>query len=196
MGYACRSVFVLIFGREFTLATSTKKNKLFKKPIINRQIRAQEVRLIDETGKQLGVVPFEEAARLAIERKLDLIQVTEKVTPVVCKLGDYGKYLYQEEKKNKSTKKQKGGELKRIRLTFNISLHDLETKAHQTEKFLNKGNKVRVEMYLKGREKAFQDLARKKVSKFLEILQNATPIKIERDLKKEFGGLMIIISKG
>jgi len=173
-----------------------QKNKLFKKPIINRQIRAQEVRLIDETGKQLGVVPFEEAARLAIERKLDLIQVTEKVEPPVCKLGDYGKYLYQEEKKNKSTKKQKGGELKRIRLTFNISLHDLETKAHQTEKFLNKGDKVRVEMYLKGREKAFQDFAKEKVNKFLEILQNATPIKIERDLKKEFGGLMIIISKG
>ena len=99
-------------------------------------------------------------------------------------------------KKNKSTKKQKGGELKRIRLTFNISLHDLETKAHQTEKFLNKGDKVRVEMYLKGREKAFQDFAKEKVNKFLEILQNATPIKIERDLKKEFGGLMIIISKG
>ncbi len=154
------------------------------------------MRLIDETGKQLGVVPFEEAARLAIERKLDLIQVTEKVEPPVCKLGDYGKYLYQEEKKNKGLKKQKGGELKGIRLTFNISLHDLETRVHQAEKFLNKGDKVRVELPLRGREKALQEFAKEKINKFIEILQNIIPIKIERELKKEFGRLIIIISKG
>ena len=154
------------------------------------------MRLIDETGKQLGVVPFEEAARLAIERKLDLIQVTEKVEPPVCKLGDYGKYLYQEEKKNKGLKKQKGGELKGIRLTFNISLHDLETRVHQAEKFLNKGDRVRVELPLRGREKALQEFAKEKINKFLEILQNIIPIKIERELKKEFGRLIIIISKG
>ena len=75
---------------------------LFKKPLANNQIRAREVRLIDETGKQMGVVPLEEALNLAKERNLDLIQVTEKVEPPVCKLGDYGKYLYQEEKKESS----------------------------------------------------------------------------------------------
>jgi len=151
--------------------------------------------LIDETGKQLGVVTFEAAANLAIERKLDLIQVTEKVEPPVCKLGDFGKYLYQEEKKNKTLKKQKGGEIKGIRLTFNISLHDLETKAHQAEKFLNKGDKVKIGLYLRGREKAFQGLAKEKVDTFLGIIQKTTPIKIERDLKKEFGGLTMIITK-
>lgn len=168
---------------------------MIKKPLINNQIRTKEVRLIDETGKQMGVVSFEEAARIAIERKLDLIQVTEKVEPPVCKLGDYGKYLYREEKKSKLGKKQKGGELKGIRLSYNISLHDLETRVNLAEKFLNKGNRVRIELRLRGREKGLQDFAKEKVNKFLEILQNTIPIKIERELKREPRGLTMIISK-
>ncbi len=167
-----------------------------KKPLVNQQIRAKEVRLVDETGKQLGVVPFEKAADLAIERKLDLIQVTEKVQPPVCKLGDFGKYLYREEKKEKNTHKQRVREFKGLRLTFNISLHDLETRAHQAEKFLAKGDVVRIELRLKGREKALQKFAEEKIKKFLEILNKITPIKVERELKKEFRGLTMIISKG
>lgn len=166
-----------------------------KKLLVNKQIRAREVRLIDETGKQLGVVPFEEAARLAIERRLDLIQVTEKLDPPVCKLGDYGKYLYQEDKKEKATHKHKGGELKGIRLTFNISLHDLETKVHQTEKFLGRGDRVRIELPLRGRQKALQDFGRERVEKFLEILKSTTAIKIEKELKREPRGFTMIISK-
>jgi len=133
---------------------------------------------------------------MARERNLDLIQVTEKVDPPVCKIEDYGKYLYREEKKNRSIKKQKGGELKGIRLTYNISLHDLETRARQAEKFLNKGDVVRVELTLRGREKALQDFAKEKMNKFLEILNNIIPIKIEKGLKREARGLILIISKG
>lgn len=151
--------------------------------------------MIDETGKQLGVVPFEEAARLAIERKLDLIQVTQKVEPPVCKLGDYGKYLYREEKKEKATRKHKGGELKGIRLTFNISLHDLETKVRQAEKFLKRGDRVRIELPLRGREKALQDFAKEKIEKFLEILRGVISIRIERELKREPKGFTMIIFK-
>lgn len=151
--------------------------------------------MIDETEKQLGVVPFEEAARLAIERKLDLIQVTQKVEPPVCKLGDYGKYLYREEKKEKATRKHKGGELKGIRLTFNISLHDLETKVRQAEKFLKRGDRVRIELPLRGREKALQDFAREKIEKFLEILKGVISIRIERELKREPKGFTMIIFK-
>lgn len=170
-------------------------NHLIKKPLVNRQIRAKEIRLIDETGKQLGIVSFEEAGRLAIERKLDLIQVTEKVEPPVCRLGDYGKYLYQEEKRGKATHKHKGGELKGIRLTFNISLHDLETRAHQAEKFLNRGDRVKIDLPLRGRQKALHDFGKEKMEKFLEILKAAVPIKIERELKKEPRGFTMIISK-
>ncbi len=168
---------------------------MIKKPLVNNQIRAPQVRVIDEIGKQLGVISPEEALRIARERNLDLIQVTEKVEPPVCKIGDYGKYLYQEEKKGKAAKKHRGGELKGIRLTFNISLHDLETRVRQTEKFLSKGDKVRIELPLRGRQKALGDFAKEKVGKFLEILKNTTPIKIERELKRESRGLTMIISK-
>ncbi|MDP2930687.1 MAG: translation initiation factor IF-3, partial [bacterium] len=105
----------------------------------NNQIRAPEVRLVDETGKQLGVVSLIEALKLAQERQLDLIQVTEKVVPPVCKLGDYGKYLYWQEKKHKETRIRRGGETKGIRLSFGISPHDIEIRANQAEKFLKEG---------------------------------------------------------
>jgi len=89
-----------------------------------------------------------------------------------------------------------GGELKGIRLSFNISQHDLETRAFQCEKFLKQGNKARIELPLRGRERALQDFAKKKIDNFLEILRKLLPIKIERELKKEARGLTIIIAKG
>ena len=151
--------------------------------------------MIDEEGIQVGIVSLEEALSKARERSLDLIQVTEKVVPPVCRIGDYGKYLYREEKKGRATQKHKGGETKGIRLSFNISPHDLETRAHQAEKFLNKGNRVIIELRLRGREKALQGVAREKVDKFMEILKSSIPVKIERELKREFRGLTMIISK-
>ena len=168
---------------------------MFKKLLINHQIRAREIRLIDEIGKQLGIISLEEALRISRERNLDLIQVTEKVEPPVCRLGNYGKYLYREEKKEKTAHKHKGGELKGIRLTFNISQHDLETRVRQTEKFLKRGDRVRIELPLRGRQKALQDFAKGKMEKFLEILKETTPIKIERELKREPRGFSMIISK-
>ena len=167
-----------------------------KKPLVNRQIRAKEVRTIDETGKQLGVMGLEKALQEAEGRHLDLIQVTEKVEPPVCKIMDYGKYLYQEKKKEKqAVKKQKGGELKGIRLGFAISQHDLEVRARQAEKFLKNGNKVRIEMILRGREKALGNFAREKINKFLEVLQGLVPYKVERELKRESRGFLMIIAK-
>lgn len=164
-------------------------------PLINNRIRAKEVRLIDETGKQLGVLPIEKALEMAKEKNFDLIQVTEKIEPPVCKIMDHGKYLYHLKKKEAKAKHSHVGELKGIRLTFAISEHDLKTRAIQAEKFLNKGNKIRIELVLRGREKAHQDFAREKVQKFIELLKLTTPIKIERELKKEFRGLTMIISK-
>ena len=165
-------------------------NRIF----INNQIRAREVRLIDETGKQIGVISLEEALRRAQERNLDLIQVTEKVDPPVCKIGEYGKYLYSLQKKEKSAKAHTS-EVKGVRLGIATSMHDIETKANQAEKFLKKGNKVKIEMVLRGREKAFKDMAKEKINHFLEILNKKVPIKMESEIKKDFRGLATIISK-
>jgi len=151
--------------------------------------------LIDEAGKQLGVLALEKALQIAGERGFDLIQVTERVEPPVCKLMDYGKYLYQLEKKEKSAEHHKAGLIKGIRLTFAISEHDLEVRTHQAEKFLKQGDKVRIEMKLRGREKAHQDFAKEKIKKFLEALEKSIPIRIERELKKQAGGLTMIVLK-
>ena len=171
-----------------------KKKPQIKRTFINYQIRASEVRVIDETEKQIGVMPTAEALKMAKERNLDLIQVTEKVIPPVCKIGNFGKFLYHLKKKERMAK-PKGGELKGIRLSFKISDHDLETRAKQSEKFLKKGNKIRIEMRLKGREKALQGFAREKIEKFLGVLEKLIPIKIERKLKKQPRGLTIIVSR-
>lgn len=165
-----------------------------KKPPINNRIRAKEVRLIDEDGSQVGVVPLDKAIETAKGKNLDLIQVTDKVSPPVCKIGDYGKHLYRLKKKESSAKHKKS-ETKGIRLSFKISEHDMETRMKQAAKFLNKGDKIKIELRLRGREKAHQDVAREKVKKFVEQLNNLIPVKMEREIKKEPRGLVTIVSK-
>jgi len=149
--------------------------------------------VIDESGKQLGILKLEEALQIARGRNLDLIQVTERVEPPVCKIMEYGKYLYWLQKKEKKVKKVR--KVKTVRFGFNISLRDLENKVIQAEKFLKKGNRVKIEMILRGREKGFLDLAKEKIKQFLEILEKKIPIKIEEELKKRPRGLTMIISK-
>ena len=165
------------------------------KILVNNFIRAKEVRVISETGEQLGIMNIFAAIDLAKSKGLDLIQVTEKVEPPVCRIAEYGKFLYTQQKKEKKMTKPKGGELKEIRLTFNISPHDMETRAKQAEKFLNDGDKVKINMSLRGREKAMGQFATDKVKLFLNNLNSIIPIKTERELKREPRGFTMIVSK-
>jgi len=165
------------------------------KILINNFIRAKEVRVISETGEQLGVMNIFAAIDLAKSRGLDLIQVTEKVDPPVCKIANHGKYLYQQQKKEKKMSKPRGGDLKEIRLTFNISPHDMEVRANQAKKFLDDGDKVKINMSLRGREKAMGQFATDKVKLFLQNLNSLIPIKTERELKREPRGFTMIVSK-
>ncbi len=166
------------------------------KVLINNFIRAKEVRVIDEVGTQLGVMDIFIAIDLAKSKGLDLIQVTEKVEPPVCRIGNYGKYLYSLQKKERKIKVHtKISKLKEIQLGFNISPHDIEVKATQAEKFLKNGDKVKIGMMLKGREKAMGEFAKKKILFFLETMDKLIPIKTERELKREPKGFTLIISK-
>lgn len=162
--------------------------------LINNYIRAKEVRVVDEEGKQLGILPIAEAIQLAKSKGLDLIQVTEKAVPPVCKIGDLGKFLYQQQKKERKIR-PKGGKLKEVKISFNISSHDLEIKAKAAEKFLKEGDKVKLNMVLRGREKALGDFAKEKVNLFVINLESLIPIKVERELKREPRGLTMIIGK-
>ncbi len=136
---------------------------------------------------------IDEAQRLAKEKELDLVEVAPKANPPVCKIMDYGKYCYWEEKKeHKHRVVQKKGELKTICLSIRISDHDLGVKAHQAKKFLKKGNKVQVEILLKGREKMHGNLAEKVLRKFQELLK--TEAEIDKDLNRK-GFILSLILK-
>lgn len=172
------------------------KKKQYKKPTpINNRIRAEKVRLIDEEGNQLGVVTLKEALKMAYAKDLDLVQVTEKADPPVCRITEYGKYLYSQEKKKRQQKTQKGGDLKGIRLSFNISPHDMETRANQAEKFLSRGDKIKIEIILRGRQRALTQVANDKIKQFIELLNARIPIKTERDIQRRGRNLIMIISK-
>ena len=123
--------------------------------MVNGQIREREVRLIDENGEQLGIVPTREALAKAEEAGLDLVCVSPKAVPPVCKIIDYGKYRYEQARKEKEAKKkQKIVEIKEIRMSPNIDTNDLNTKIGAARKFLQKGNKVKVSIRFRGREMA------------------------------------------
>ena len=126
---------------------------------INEQIRVREVRLIDDLGEQKGIVPTIEALRMAKEKDLDLVEVSPNANPPVCKILDYGKYRFEQEKKLRESKKnQKVLKLKEIRMQPKIGPGDLDTKAKHVQEFLEEGNKVKVTIRFRGRELAHTEL--------------------------------------
>ena len=157
----------------------------------NHQIRAPRVRVIDNSGKNLGLMNTFEAIKLAQEAELDLIEITAKTDPPITRIMEYGKYLYQQGKKQKGTK-QITGEVKGIRIGMTTSEHDLHVKAKMVDKFLKKGYKVRVELIMKGREKALNKLANEKIEKFLNALQQE--YSMEQEPRKYPRGMQFTVS--
>ncbi|MBO9305950.1 translation initiation factor IF-3 [Thermomicrobium sp.] len=138
---------------------------------VNERIRVPEVRLIDETGHHLGIIRTEEALRLARERGLDLVEVQPNASPPVCRIMDYGKYRYEESRREReSRKRQKTIEVKEIRLRPRIDTHDLETKVRQIQQFLTDGAKVKVTVLFRGREIVYQDLGERVLQRVIDLL--------------------------
>lgn len=126
---------------------------------INEQIRVREVRLIDDKGDQKGIVATIEALKIAKEQELDLVEVAPQANPPVCKILDYGKYRFEQEKKLRDSKKnQKQLKLKEIRMQPKIGAGDLDFKSKHVQEFLNEGNKVKVTIRFRGRELAHTEL--------------------------------------
>jgi len=123
--------------------------------MINEQIRDREVRVIGTDGQQLGVMSSRDAQKLADEAELDLIKISPKAKPPVCKIMDYGKFRYEQQKREKEAKKKQHiVEVKEIRLSPNVEINDLKTKANNARKFIEKGDKVKVTLRFRGREMA------------------------------------------
>ena len=138
---------------------------------INEEIREKEIRVIGPDGQMLGMMSSLEAMEIANEKDLDLVMIAPKAEPPVCKIMDYGKYRFEEMKKEKEAKKkQKVIEIKEIRVSPNIEQHDFEFKVKNAKSFLAAGNKVKITLRFKGREAAYASLGEKVLNNFAEAL--------------------------
>ena len=137
--------------------------------MINEQIRDKEVRVIGQDGEQLGIMSAKEAYLMAKNAELDLVKIAPGAKPPVCKIINYGKYRYEQARREKEAKKkQKTIDVKEIRLSPNIDTNDLNTKSNQARKFLSKGDKVKVTLRFRGREMAHTDIGQDLLLKFAE----------------------------
>ena len=141
---------------------------------VNEMIRIREVRVIDEEGNQLGIIPTPEALKMAKDKDLDLVEVSPNANPPVCKILDYGKYKFEQEKKLRDSKKnQKVLKLKEIRMQPKIGTGDLDTKAKHIQEFLDEGDKVKVTIRFRGRELAHTELGYDILNEVLKRLTSA-----------------------
>ena len=162
--------------------------------MINEQIRDREVRLIGEEGEQLGVMSSREAQKLADEAGLDLVKIAPTAKPPVCKIVDYGKYRFEQARKEKEArKKQKTIEIKEIRLSPNIDTNDLNTKINAAKKFLTKGDKVKVTLRFRGREMAHMNASKHILDDFAEALTEIAVV--EKPAKVEGRSMTMVLAE-
>jgi len=149
--------------------------------------------LIDEKGQQVGIIDTFKARKMAQEKGLDLVEISPSARPPVCKIIDWGKFQYQQSKKLQQSKaKQKKTDIKGVRIRLATGENDLIFKANQAKKFLKAGNKVKAEIILRGREKAFAQQSKEKLEQFIDKID--FPYRIEQDAKRQFNGFNIIIA--
>lgn len=162
--------------------------------MINEQIRDREVRLISEDGEQLGIMSSKDAMKLAKEANLDLVKISPTAKPPVCKIIDYGKFKYEQARKDKEAKKkQKVTDVKEIRLSPNIDQNDLDTKANQARKFLTKGDKVKVALRFRGREMAHMGMSRQILDAFYAKVEDIAVV--EKPAKLEGRSMIMFLTE-
>jgi len=155
-----------------------------RKHKINDEIQGNELRVIDSDGGQLGVLPRKKALDLARERGLDLVLIAPQAKPPVCKIIDYGKFAYEQQKREKAQKKaQQQQELKEIRLRAGTDTHDLDFKMRHSHEFLEKGHKVKATVMFRGREIVHKDLGYDLLQKFIDGLADVS--KVDQEIKSE-----------
>ena len=162
--------------------------------MINEQIRDKEIRLIGENGEQLGIMSAKDAMKMAREAELDLVKIAPTAKPPVCKIIDYGKYRYELARKEKEAKKkQKVTDVKEIRLSPNIDVNDLNTKANQARKFLSKGDKVKVALRFRGREMAHVGMSKQILDDFYSRVEDVAVI--EKPAKMEGRSMIMFLGE-
>lgn len=164
---------------------------------VNEQIRVPEVRVIDDEGNMLGVMPTRQAINMAREKELTLVEVSPKAQPPVTRLMNYGKLQYQKNRQaQKQRAQQKKTETKGIKLSLRIGKNDIIIRKDQAKKFLGEGNKVKIELNLRGREKQHKELATEIMRNFIDLLKEEVPeLALDQPIKYKGNGFLTIISK-
>ena len=153
---------------------------------INEEIRDKEVRVIDSDGSQLGIMPVHQALEMAYARNLDLVKIAPQAKPPVCKIIDYGKFRFEQAKREKEARKnQRVVEIKEIRLSLNIDTHDFNTKLGHAKRFLEDGNKVKVSIRFRGREMGHPEHGYDTMSGLLRLAPSLPTLKSPRSLREE-----------
>lgn len=162
---------------------------------INNQIRSKELRVIDNEGNNLGLLPFAEALKIAIERGEDLIEISPEANPPVAKIMQWGKYQYDLSKKQKKMKSgSKTTETKSLQIKIATSDHDLEMKAKKASEWLSEGHRIKIELYLSGRTKYMkEDFLKERLDRILKFI--TTPYRLSEPHKKSPKGIMVTIEK-
>ncbi len=160
---------------------------------VNEEIRAREVRVIDPSGNQIGIMPLREALRLAEERQLDLVEIAPQAKPPVCKLMDYGKYKYEQSKREREARKrQRIINVKEVKLRPSIEEHDFQIKARNAARFLRDGDKVKATIMFRGREIMHTELGHQLLVRLAEQLKDLSIV--ERQPKLEGKNMVMILA--
>lgn len=175
----------LLYRRCFSISKETVR--------INEEIRVREVRVTNADGEQLGIMQTRDALHMAIEQHLDLVEVAPKAKPPVCRIMDFGKYRYEQQKREKEArKKQKVITIKEVKLRPNIEQHDFDVKLKNASRFLQDGDKVKVTIMFRGRELSHPELGKEILERFAEALKDT--VSVERDAKLEGKNMIMILA--
>ncbi len=187
-GFAFFVRFVCVKRRCIPISNSSKD----KGQQINEEIRDKEVRLISATGEQLGIMSSRDALAKAEEANLDLVKISPNADPPVCKLMDYGKYKFEQTKREKEAKKnQRVVEIKEVRMSPSIDVNDFNTKLRSAQKFLAEGNRVKVTIHFRGREMAHTEIGKDLLMKFAEQCSEVAALDKDPKLEGRFRSILL-----
>lgn len=177
--------FLLFFWRCLTISNKEQQ--------INDEIRDKEVRVIGPDGSQLGIMSASKALEIAESKNLDLVKIAPQAKPPVCKVMDYGKYRFEQAKREKEAKKnQRVIDVKEVRLSLNIDTHDFNTKVKQVTKFINSGNKVKVSIRFRGREMGHPEIGHENMGRFAQAMEEVAVV--EKPAKLEGRNMLMFLA--
>lgn len=189
---ACPLVVVSKFVQPLQLPVSEKRPNR-DLPVINERIRFPKIRVIDSDGAQLGIMPPREALQLADEKELDLVLVSDKADPPVCRIIDYGKFKFEQEKKaREAKKKQHTVDVKEVKMRYKIEQHDYNVRIRQAKGFLEDGDKVKATIMFRGREIQHSDMAEELLKRMATDLQEVA--EVQQAPKKEGRNMMMLLA--